>query len=99
MRVAFLTLLSLLMDLDISVASVIDLLTGLPIDYEVISYYCSKCAVLNNLLDNEDSVQKHALSWSKNLEGSSGAALRMWKRYENEHKLHYTALLCDGDSK
>ena len=86
------------------VASVIDLLTGLPIDYEVLSNYCSKCAILSNKPDNEDSVQKHALSCSKNFEGSSGAmeveaALRMWKRSEKDHRLRYTAMLCDGDSK
>ena len=79
------------------ITSVIDLLTGLPIDYKALSTYCSICASVSNKPDNEDSVQKHALSCSNTFEGSSGAmegeaALQMWKRSEEDHRLCYTAM-------
>jgi len=86
------------------VASVIDLVTGLPIDFEVLSNYCSKCSILGSKENNDNSAQKHAASCSKNFDGSSGAmeieaALRIWKRSISDHKLRYTTMLCDGDSK
>ena len=42
------------------VASVIDLLTGLHVDYKVLSNYCSKCTILSSSDDNEELVQKQA---------------------------------------
>ena len=84
-------------------ASVIDLLTGLPIDYEVLCNFCFKCKANGN---NEDRAwkEKHSLSCPKNFDSSSNAmevecALRLWNRSESEHKLRYTTMLCDGDSK
>ena len=86
------------------VASVIDLVTGLPIDFEVLSNYCSKCTILASKENNDNSVQKHAASCSKNFDGSYGAmeiepSLRIWKRSISDHKLRYTTMLFDGDSK
>ena len=85
------------------VASVIDLITGLPIDYEVLCNFCFKCQANE---ENEDCAwkEKHRLSCPKNFDGSSNAmevecALRLWNRSESEYKLRYTTMLCDGDSK
>ena len=84
-------------------ASVIDLITGLPIDYEVLCNFCFKSQANGG---NEDCAwkEKHSLSCPKNFDGSSNAmevecALRLWNRSESEHKLRYTTMLCDGDSK
>ena len=49
------------------IASVIDLITGLPVDFEVMSNFCMKCSLAeSNKSDNEDWKAKHALSCSKN---------------------------------
>ena len=84
------------------VGSVIDLLTGLPVDFEVLSNFCSKCATKTN--SDPAWEEKHKPSCSKNNEGSSGSmevecALRIWKRSIEEHSLRYTTMLSDGDSK
>ena len=84
------------------VGSVIDLLTGLPVDFEVLSNFCSKCATKTN--SDQHWEEKHKPSCSKNYEGSSGSmevecALRIWKRSIEEHSLRYTIMLSDGDSK
>lgn len=84
------------------VGSVIDLLTGLPVDFEVLSNFCSKCEAIK---DGEQTLkQRHKPSCSKNYEGSSGSmevecALRIWKRSVKDHSLRYTTMLSDGDSK
>ena len=85
------------------IGSVIDLLTGLPIDYEVLSNFCFKCQA-NGDVENRVWKEKHQLNCPKNYDGSSNAmevecALRLWRRSEMEHKLRYTTILCDGDSK
>ena len=86
------------------VAAVIDLLTGLPIDYEVLSNYCSKCANEEDQTADPEWKAKHAESCSKNCDGSAGSmevecATRIWKRSISENRLRYTVMLCDGDSK
>ena len=85
-------------------ASVIDLLTGLPIDYEILSNFCFKCKAMEGKEVEESWVQKHANNCSKNFEGSAGAmevetALRLWRRSVAQHKFRYRTMLCDGDSK
>ena len=84
------------------VGVVIDLLTGLPIDFEVLSNYCSKCEAKSD--SDQDWKEKHKVTCSKNYEGTSGSmevecALRIWKRSIEEHSLRYTTMLSDGDSK
>ena len=85
-------------------ASVIDLLTGLPIDNEVICNFCHKCKIAADKPHDPVWEQKHKLNCPKNFEGTSNAmeaesALRMWKRSVQKNKLRYTTMLCDGDSK
>ena len=84
------------------VASVIDLLTGLPIDHEVLSNFCLKCISSEK---NTDPVwvEKHLQACLRNFDGSAKAmeaecARRIWKRSIDKHKLRYTTMLCDGDS-
>ena len=45
-------------------ASVIDLLTGLPVDYEVLSNFCSKCSHKEDKATDPEWVAKHAESCS-----------------------------------
>ena len=84
------------------VGLVIDLLTGLPIDFEVLSNFCSKCEAMSD--SDQAWKEKHKSSCAKNYEGSSGSmevecALRIWKRSIEEYSLRYTTMLSDGDSK
>ena len=88
-------------------AAVIDLMTGLPIDFEVLSNFCLKCKIASEKPSSEDLEQwkaKHASNCPKNFEGSSNAmevecAVRLWKRSVEEHKFRYITMLSDGDSK
>ena len=89
-------------------ACVIDLLTGLPIDYEVLSNFCMKCQTTDkNSLPQADYDQwkrKHSPDCPKNFNGTANAmevecALHTWKRSVENHKICYTSMLCDGDSK
>lgn len=94
-----------------SVGCVIDILTGLVIDFEVLSKYCHDCIkTASDLGGNtpEYSVWYEAHSKSgdceKNYEGSSGsmemhAAEILWKRSVEDLKMRYTVVLSDGDSK
>ena len=84
----------------------IDLLTGLPIDYEVLSNYCLKCQLAPSKDDEnfDEWLQNHSEKCSKNYEGSANSmemecAKRIWERSEEKHKLRYTTILSDGDSK
>ena len=85
---------------------VIDLLTGLPIDYEVLSNFCLKCQLAPPKSDESYKCweENHAKKCLKNYEGSANSmemecAQRIWKRSERKYKFRYTTLLSDGDSK
>ena len=84
-------------------ASVIELMTGLPLDYEVLSNYCQKCKLAEGE-KSEEYMSKHSKNCLKNFDGSANAmevecALRMWKRSIEKNGMRYTTMLCDGDSK
>ena len=86
------------------VAAAIDLLTGLPIDYEVLSNFCLKCKIAEDKPPNQQWQEKHADNCPKNFSGSSNAmeaecARRLWRRSVEKNHLRYTTMLCDGDSK
>ncbi len=85
---------------------VIEIITGLPIDYVVLSNFC------HHGLQSPSSKDPQYLEWqethkkkcSKNYSGSSNSmeqecAMIMWKRSVDKHKLRYTTMLSDGDSK
>ena len=86
------------------VASVIDLLTGFALDFEVLSNYCSKCKIAEGMPDDSDWKEKHRANCPKNFDGTSNAmeaecAERLWKRSVDKNNYRYTTMLSDGDSK
>lgn len=92
----------------IGVGSVIDLLTGYVVDFEVLSKRCTQCeqskaSLGENSPEFDVWFHGHKKVCSINHSGSSGAmeveaALKIWKRSE-EKGFRYTTLLSDGDSK
>ncbi|CAL1287631.1 unnamed protein product [Larinioides sclopetarius] len=94
---------------NLGVGCVIDMLTGIVVDFEILSKYCHECVIAERDL-KKNSVEFHI--WfdghkddcEKNFHGSSGsmelhAAEIMWKRSIKECGFRYTKILCDGDSK
>ena len=84
----------------------IDLFTGLPIDYEVLSNFCHKCleAPDKDAPDYVDWLANHNGKCNKNYAGSSNSmeqqcAKAIWGRSVEKHGLRYTTMLSDGDSK
>ena len=88
----------------------IDLLTGLVIDYEVLSSYCHACALKENAKQQKKITAQEFDNWkeghkdcAKNFAGSSKAmekesARKMWARSVTRHQLRYTEMLSDGES-
>lgn len=93
------------------IGSVIDMLTGLVIDYVVLSKYCQECTKTAADLGKNSAEffiwyegHKSSGSCQKNYEGSSGsmevqAADILWRRSIELCKMRYTVMLSDGDSK
>lgn len=89
----------------------IDVLTGLVIDYEVLSKYCHTCVITANDLGEDtpdfDIWHKSHVSsgeCDKNFSGSSGSmelniAEILWRRSISECQMCYKTLLSDGDAK
>ena len=89
------------------VGIVIDVSTGLVLDFEVLSKYCQACALHSNRemteAEREEWRREHASHCEKNYEGSSKgmekeAALRLWGRSLQKNNMRYTKMLSDGDS-
>ena len=85
-------------------ASVIDLMTGYPIDFEVLSNYCNKCRIAEDKNVSNEWKVKHAPNCQRNFTGSAGAmevecAKRLWTRSVEKNNFRYTTILSDGDSK
>ncbi|GFY09397.1 uncharacterized protein TNCV_1942071 [Trichonephila clavipes] len=88
---------------------VIDLLTSLVIDYEILSKYCTECtaAVRDLSGDSPDFAiwyEGHKSECQINHTGSSSsmemeAAAILWQRSIKECNMRYTCILSDGDSK
>lgn len=92
------------------IACVIDTLTGLVIDYHVLSKYCHSCAINEKLLKGRNSVEfqnwfvTHKILCDKNYTGSSGAMEKdiaeiLWRRSEQLCGMRYMTVLSDGDAK
>ena len=91
------------------VAAVIEVLTGLVVDYVVLSKYCHACSLKKKDFCEESVVfhewyEDHKDNCAINYQGSSNAmeveaAVRLWQRSEERHGLLYTGFLSDGDSK
>ena len=90
----------------IGVGFVIETLTGLVLDYAVLSRYCLECELVGKRLSGEELdtwKQLHADSCSINHTGSSGsmeteAAKVMWARSAELLNAEYTSLLGDADA-
>ena len=96
----------------IGIGCVIDVLTGLVIDGYVCSLYCHICARTGEFIKRETPHrytrwrEEHIASGecTINFQGSSGlmevkAAEVLWSRSVERHKLRYTTMVSDGDSK
>lgn len=93
------------------VGLVIDVLTGLVVDFEVLSKFCHMCSfAITDLGQNSPEFhfwfEEHKKSGEcrSNYSGSSNAlemvgAERLWSRSVENCKLRYTTVLSDGDSK
>ena len=90
----------------IGIGFVIETLTGLVLDYAVLSRYCVECEMVVKKLSGEELEswkQLHADTCSINHTGSSGsmeteAAKVMWARSVELLNAEYTSLLGDGDA-
>ena len=89
---------------------VIDNLTGLAVDYVILSKNCAMCNRMETKLTDEHEFENwkkmHIESGvcEKNFDGSSGsmeirAAEILWRRSIEKHNLRYTIMLSDGDCK
>ena len=86
----------------------IDILTGLVIDYEVLSLYCHACVEADRKTwtgarARIEWEEAHAPDCCVNYVGSSKsmeteAAKRIWNRSVDKYNLRYTEMLSDGDS-
>ena len=88
----------------IGVGFVIDVLTGLVVDYAVLCKYCVECELVGTKLSGDELEtwkQLHADRCAINHVGSSGsmeAAKLMWARSVELMDAEYTSLLGDGDA-
>jgi hypothetical protein len=92
---------------NIGLGVIIDLLTGLAIDYAVLCKYCQACTMAIQRYDKESEefkawVEKHE-NCDKNWAGSAnameqGASEILWKRSIEKHRFRYTEMIGDGDS-
>ena len=88
---------------------VIDALTGLVLDFEVLSNFCSSCIKQEKSLSTEEfevwqDIHKDVGQCEQNFTGSAGAmeveaAKRLWARSVETFGLRYTTMLSDGDCK
>ena len=90
------------------IGCVVDILTGLVIDFEILSKYCHVCSLSERQLGRESPefffwFEGHKAQCQRNYSGSSPAmemeaGERLWRRSE-KLGFRYTILLSDGDSK
>lgn len=88
---------------------VIDILTGLVVDYEILSKYCPECTTAKRDLGEKSAEymiwhESHLPNCSANHSGTSGsmemiAAEKLWKRSISNCNMRYVGMLSDGDSK
>lgn len=88
---------------------VVDLLTGLILDYVVLSNYCQECTLAKQSLGADSAefaiwFEGHESHCYANHTGSAGSmeaagALILWKRSISKTKMSYMTVLSDGDTK
>ncbi|GFU28585.1 uncharacterized protein TNCV_467941 [Trichonephila clavipes] len=88
---------------------IIDIFSGLVLDFEVLLKYCHNCVVAGRDM-GVDSVEFHIRQkghedeCDKNFDGTSGAmemhaVLIMWRRSISDCQMRFVSMLSDGDSK
>lgn len=97
----------------IGAAFVIEINTGIILDFEVLSTYCHSCTIVAAQLKNKKITQEEFDAKSAqhkgtgkckiNFTGSSGgmephAAVVMWQRSAQKNKMQYKHIVSDGDS-
>ena len=87
-------------------AVAVEILTGLPVDYEVLSNFCHQClkAPAKDDIAYKEWQAKHSRKCGKNYDGSANSmeqecARLIWQRSVRKFGLRYTTILSDGDSK
>lgn len=88
---------------NVGVAVLIEVATGIPVDFEVLSNFCPSCTKKKLSPAAYATWKKeHEATCCKNYDGSSegmeaAAAVRLWSRSQ-QHGLRYTTLVGDGES-
>lgn len=92
-----------------AIGCVVEVYTGLVVDYEILSKYCHMCTYTSNELGSDSPefhiwYEGHKGECNKNFDGTSGAmevqiADILWKRSVKESACRYTTILSDGDAK
>ena len=92
------------------VGIVIDMLTNLVVDFEILSKYCHMCTITAAELDPDSpeyvwfEIHKSSGKCNANYEGASGSmevqvAVNIWSRSVRKNGMRYVKLLSDGDAK
>ena len=90
------------------ITNIISMETGKVLDTEILTQFCKQCTLHENSVKLSLSYDiwraEHSSKCTANFKGSSGAMEpagieAMFKRSVEKHKLLYTSLYCDGDSK
>ena len=91
------------------IGCVVEVVTGLVIDFAVLSLYCQSCSCASKRCGGKDTTgfqqwhEQHT-DCNCNYHGSSGgmemaAAEILWERSVESHRFRYTTMLSDGDSR
>ncbi|GFN94378.1 hypothetical protein PoB_002088400 [Plakobranchus ocellatus] len=94
----------------IGIGCVIDVLTGLVLEAELLSTYCHTCETTGTWVKGNTpqrynaSYDEHRADCCINYVGTSGnmevvAAELLWARSVDNHRLRYTSMLSNGDAK
>ncbi|KAH7979657.1 hypothetical protein HPB49_010317 [Dermacentor silvarum] len=88
----------------IGVGTVIELFSGLVLDFVVLSNFCAGCESGPKESDPSYGAWKDGHKCQKNTNKKAGemeveAALILFRRSLERHNLRYTTVLCDGDSR
>ena len=90
------------------ITNIVSMVTGKVLDTEILTQFCKQCSLYNNDVKNSLTFDlwraEHSAKCTANFKGSSGAMEpagieAMFKRSVEKHRLLYTSLYCDGDSK
>ncbi|GBM22597.1 hypothetical protein AVEN_182196-1 [Araneus ventricosus] len=91
------------------ISTIVDILTGFVIDYDLLSKYCPECTTAKRDLGEHSAdfsiwYETHRSEYNENYERSSyamevKAAEMLWKRSLENCSMLFTSVLSDGDTK